>query len=127
MKYTLCNVNPEPFMLQLSRLCSQNIGLVYEETSVYIYFADATEHYFKNSSPTIREMTPQWLWNGCLKNLKLLKYEHIIYQFKAHDLEIPQHKFFCEIFKFLEIRAKTNFAKFLKVFIKSRKLNILQK
>ena len=23
------------------------------------------------------------------KNLKLLKYEHIIYHFKAHDLEIP--------------------------------------
>ena len=31
-----------------------------------------------------REMTLQWLQ----KNFKLLKYEHIIYHFKAHNLEI---------------------------------------
>ena len=36
-----------------------------------------------------REMTPQWLQNGCPKNFKLLKYEYIIYHFKARDLEIP--------------------------------------
>ena len=35
----------------------------------------------------IREMTPQWM--APEKNLKRLKYEHIIYHFKAHDLEIP--------------------------------------
>ena len=34
-------------------------------------------------------MTLQWLRNGCPKNSKLLQYEHIIYHFKAHDLEIP--------------------------------------
>ena len=36
-----------------------------------------------------REMTPQWLQNGCPKSFKLFKYEHIIHHFKAHDLEIP--------------------------------------
>ena len=37
MKYTLCNVNSEPFMLQLSRLCSQNVGQVYEKRHWYSY------------------------------------------------------------------------------------------
>ena len=27
--------------------------------------------------------------NGSRKNFRLLEYEHIIYHFKAHDLEIP--------------------------------------
>ena len=36
-----------------------------------------------------REMTPQWLQDGCPKNFKLLKYENIINHFKALDLEIP--------------------------------------
>ena len=31
---------------------------------------------------------PRWLWSGCPKKLRLLKYEHIIYHFKARDLEI---------------------------------------
>ena len=35
-----------------------------------------------------REMAPQWLQNGCLKNFKILKYEHIIYHFKARGLGI---------------------------------------
>ena len=35
-----------------------------------------------------REMTPQWLQNGCPKKFKLFKYEHIIYHFTARDLEI---------------------------------------
>ena len=35
-----------------------------------------------------RKMTPQRLQNGCPKNFKLLKYEHIIYHFKARDLEL---------------------------------------
>ena len=48
--------------------------------------------------------------------------------FKARDLEIPLIlTFFREIFKFRENTSKTNFAKFLKVFIKSRNLNISRK
>ena len=47
------------------------------------------------------------------KDFRLLKYEHIIYHFKARD--------------FAKIRAKTDLAKFLKVFMKSRNLNIFQK
>ena len=35
-----------------------------------------------------REMTPQWLQNGCPKKFKLLKYEHIIPSFEARNLEI---------------------------------------
>ena len=34
-------------------------------------------------------MTPQWSAMAPEKNFRLLKYEHIIYHFKAHDLEIP--------------------------------------
>ena len=33
-------------------------------------------------------MTPEWLRNGCPKNFKLLKYEHIIGSFEARNLEI---------------------------------------
>ena len=33
-------------------------------------------------------MDPQWLQNDCSKNFRLLKYEHIIYHFKARGLEI---------------------------------------
>ena len=29
----------------------------------------------------------QWLRNGCPKNFKLLKYEHITYSFEARNLE----------------------------------------
>ena len=32
-----------------------------------------------------REMTPQWLQNFCPKKFQ---YEHIIYSFEAHNLEI---------------------------------------
>ena len=35
-----------------------------------------------------RKMTPQWLQNGYQKKFKLLKYEHIIYSFKARNLKI---------------------------------------
>ena len=35
-----------------------------------------------------REMAPQWLQNGCSKKFKLLKYEYVIYHFKARGLEI---------------------------------------
>ena len=62
------------------------------------------------------------------KKFKLLKYEHIIYHFKARDLEITVNiNFFSEIFKFRKNASKTDFAKFLKVFIKSQNLNILRK
>ena len=71
--------------------------------------------FLRNDSP--------WLRSGCPKKFKLLKYEHVIYHFKARDLEIP----FSEIFKFLETTSETSFAKFLKVFIKSRNLNISRK
>ena len=35
-----------------------------------------------------REMTPQLLQNGCPKNFRLLRYEHIICHFEARGLEI---------------------------------------
>ena len=38
---------------------------------------------------SFRSMTPNWLQNGCAKSSELLKYDHIIYYFKARDLEIP--------------------------------------
>ena len=45
-----------------------------------------------------------------------------------YNLEIPlTDKFFSEIFKFRENTSKTNFAKFLKVFMKSRNLDISRK
>ena len=65
-------------------------------------------------------MTPNGSGVGVQKKFKLLKYEHIIYHFKATDPEIPLIKIFSEIFKFRENASKTNFSKFLKVFIKSR-------
>ena len=61
------------------------------------------------------------------KNFKLSKYEHIIYHFKARDLEIPFINCFARYLNFAKMQAKTDFAKFLKVFIKSRNLNISQK
>ena len=64
---------------------------------------------------------PQWLQNGCPKKFQTFK---VIYRFKARDLEIPLNTIFREIFKFRENTSKTDFPKFLKVFIKSRNLNI---
>ena len=43
---------------------------------------------FHDFMSNFREMTPQRLRNGSRQNLKLLKYEHIIYSFEARDLEI---------------------------------------
>ena len=34
------------------------------------------------------EMAPQWRQDGCSKNFKLLKYEQIIFHFKAGGVEI---------------------------------------
>ena len=61
---------------------------------------------------------------GVRKNSKLLKYEHIIYHFKASDLENSVNS---KIFKFRENTSKTNFAKFLKVLLESQNLNISRK
>ena len=36
-------------------------------------------------------MTPQWLRNGCPKNFKLLKYEHIIDSFEARNLDLDKY------------------------------------
>ena len=55
------------------------------------------------------------------KNFKLLKYEHIIYHFESRGPEISN------IYYFRENMSKTDFAKFLKVFIKSRNLIISRK
>ena len=61
-----------------------------------------------------REMTPQLLQSaGVRKKFKLLKYEQIIYHFKARDLEIPLILIFSKILKFHKSMSKTNFAKFL--------------
>ena len=54
------------------------------------------------------------LYKGSRKHFKLLKYEHIIYYFKAHDLEIIS-KLFRKYLNFSEIWAKADFAKFLSV------------
>ena len=57
-----------------------------------------------------REMTPQRLQNGCSKNCKLLKYEHITDHIKASDLEIPLiYKMFRDICKFRENTSKNRF------------------
>ena len=67
------------------------------------------------------------------KNFKFLKYKHIIYHFKARDLEISLiyiHIYmycFARYLDFLENANKTDCVKSLKVFIKSQNLNISQK
>ena len=43
---------------------------------------------FRDFMSNFREITPQWLENGCPKKFKLLIYEHIIYSFEARNLEI---------------------------------------
>ena len=46
------------------------------------------------------------------KNVKLLKYEHIIYHFKGRGLEISKCNYFREIFKFRDfMNTLRNFAK----------------
>ena len=63
-----------------------------------------------NFSRNDSEMAAEWL----SEKFQLLKYEHICH-FKARDLDIPL------------ILIITDFVKFLKVFIKSRNLNISRK
>ena len=71
---------------------------------------------------SFREMTPQRLQNGCSKKFQTLK--HIIYHVKARDLEIFSNKLFHDTCILRENTSKTDFAKFLKMFIKSQNLNV---
>ena len=51
-------------------------------------------------------MTPQWLQSECPKKFIILKYQYIIYHFKARDLEIPLIQIFLRKYeqnKFREI------------------------
>ena len=74
-----------------------------------------------------REMTPQRLPPVTVrKKFKLLKYEHNRYHIiKQVIWRFRKYKLFCEIYKICENTSKTDFAKFLKVFIKSGNLNIV--
>ena len=65
---------------------------------------------------------------GVRKNVKLLKYEHIIYSFEACNLEILTCNYFLEIFKFRNFMNTliTIFVKFVFARI-SRNLNISRK
>ena len=57
----------------------------------------------------------QWLWSKCPKKFKLLKYQHIIYHFKARDLEILSIKIFSRKYeqnKFRETLGVHKIAKF---------------
>ena len=69
-----------------------------------------------------RKMAPQWLQNSCSKkNFKLLKCEHIIIVLKHVVWRFRIYNYFREIFKYANIWAKTDFAKFLKMFHKISK------
>ena len=60
-------------------------------------------------------------------NFKLLKFEHIIYSFKARNLEILICNYFLEIFKFrVFMNTLRSFSKFVSL-VFSRNLNISQK
>ena len=72
------------------------------------------------TSPDVLMISPRCTWYPC----DVLNTPRC----KARDLEISVDiNFFREIFTFRENTSKTNFAKFLKVFIKSRNLNISRK
>ena len=74
-----------------------------------------------------REMTLQWLQNGCPKKLKILKYEHII-QYIALKQVIWRFRisnYFREILKFCHfMNTLRNFAKsvFTRIFAKFKYL-----
>ena len=62
------------------------------------------------------------------KNFKLLEYGHIIYQFEARDLEIPNiYNLFREIFKFREDKSNNVFHEILKCFRKTAKFEYFAK
>ena len=57
-------------------------------------------------------MAQQCLRNGCSKNFKLLKYEHVIYHFKAVVWRLRIYHYFREIVKFRDfMNTLRNFAK----------------
>ena len=56
------------------------------------------------------------------KKFKLLKYKHIMFHFKACDLDINCFERYLD---FAKILVKTDFAKFLQVSIKSRNLKVI--
>ena len=75
-----------------------------------------------------REMTPQWLQYGCPKNLKLLKYEYIIYILYIALKQIIWRfricNYICEMFKFLDfMNTLRNFAESV-LLVFSRNLHI---
>ena len=73
----------------------------------------------------------EMLRKGSRKNFKLLKYEHIIHNYTSFQRtwsgDSVDINCFAKYLNFAEIWAKTDFAKFLKAFIKSRNLDISQK
>ena len=74
------------------------------------------------------EMAPQWLQNDCSKKFQTFKNMNMLYTILKHVVwRFRIYNYFVETFKFRENMSKTDFAKFLKVFIKSRNLNISQK
>ena len=63
--------------------------------------------WFRDFMSNFREMTPQKLQNGCLKN----SYEYIIYSFEAHNLEISNCYYFRELFQFLDFMNTLKFSR----------------
>ena len=57
----------------------------------------------------------EMLRKGSRKNFRLLKYEHIIYHFKARGDSVDIN-FFAKYLNFEEILAKTDFTKFSSVY-----------
>ena len=72
-----------------------------------------------------REMAPQWLQNGCSKKFQTFKNMSMLYTILKHVvLRFRIYNYFRETFKFCKNMSKIDFAKFLKVFIKSRNLSV---
>ena len=71
-----------------------------------------------------REMAPQGsrmvVPKTFIMNMLYTTLKHVVWRFRIYN-------YFREILEFREIKSKTDFAKFLKVFIKSQNLNISQK
>ena len=71
-----------------------------------------------------REMVPERLFEK-ISNFKIMNILYIILKYVVWRSRI--YNYFREIFNFRENMSKTDFAEFLKVFIKSRNLNISRK
>ena len=57
-------------------------------------------------------MTPQWLQNGCPKDFKLLKYNHIIYSFEVLSRNVSISRFYEHFKKFRKNCFACIFSKF---------------